>query len=995
MRRIVLLLFGPACALILLVYCFRAVLFGGEQFAYRDAAHFYYPLYLRVQQEWQAGRWPLWDPWQNAGTPLLGVPMSAVLYPGKVLFAILAYPWAVRLYTIVHVALAWAGMFALARAWRQSHIAAGIAALAYAFGAPVLFQYCNIIYLVGAAWVPWGFLALEHQLHGKGRFALLGLAVVLALQVLGGDPEAAYLTVLCGGGYALVLAAQGAEWPGRVGRVLRKPWVAALLVLAWVAIVAAAAYAAPRIAAPSWLPSRPAVLVLLWGSIAAGVLARWWHRREDMPLVPLLAALAGACGLAALLAAVQLLPTVEFISRSHRAAQDVTMDIYYFSVEPWRLAELVWPSAFGITGAENQSYFQALPRIGNHALWTPSLYLGGLTLILALGAAGMRDGPPWQTWLRAIVMLGIAASLGRFVGPLWWLRWIRGVPELLGPADPTGFELRSDRFLVDGTGSLYGLLEAFLPGFGMFRYPGKLWTFVALAIAGLAGRGWDLAGEGRTHRAARWCTRGLVATALVALGTAVARPWIMERLAHRLIPDSAYGPIDLPAALAETRRALVHGGILLALSLVLIRLAPRQPRRAGLLALIVMTLDLGVASGRLIWTAPQSVFEGTSRIAQWIAEAERADPAPGPFRIHRMALWQPEGFTKQGSPRRFAELTRWEIDTLQPALGLPLNVQYCLTQGTMELFDYLLFFRPQDMTLGPEGARFLEIPEGKSINYFPRRGFDLWNARYFILPIRTDNFKSLDRGYAALLPETRLIAPAGELVVGSPGESWREHEDWQLLRNKDAYPRAWLVHFVRVRAPVAEMDPSPGARADRIELMKNLVYKDDPFWSVPDRQVYDLRAMAFVETDRPQELAGYVARAVVTPAESVTITRYEPQRVELVATLERPGLVILADIFYPGWKLTIDGQPAPIYRTNRMMRGAAVKEGRHKLVYTYDPASFRIGGILSITGLLTVALLVPWARRSGDRPGGGERERTDGLEIVLDRDAIAVMDRAR
>ena len=49
---------------------------------------------------------------------------------------------------------------------------------------------------------------------------------------------------------------------------------------------------------------------------------------------------------------------------------------------------------------------------------------------------------------------------------------------------------------------------------------------------------------------------------------------------------------------------------------------------------------------------------------------------------------------------------------------------------------------------------------------------------------------------------------------------------------------------------------------------------------------------------------------------------------ELVATLERPGLVILADAYYPGWTLTVDGQLAPIYRTNRLMRGAAVKARR-------------------------------------------------------------------
>src|SRR3954454_17619543 len=89
-----------ASALALLLVVFRSVLFGDEQFAFRDAGNFYDPLYLRVQQEWRAGRWPLWDPWQNGGQPLLGNPMAAVLYPGKILLALPSYAWGMRLYVI-------------------------------------------------------------------------------------------------------------------------------------------------------------------------------------------------------------------------------------------------------------------------------------------------------------------------------------------------------------------------------------------------------------------------------------------------------------------------------------------------------------------------------------------------------------------------------------------------------------------------------------------------------------------------------------------------------------------------------------------------------------------------------------------------------------------------------------------------------------------------------------------------------------------------------
>lgn len=971
MRRIAFALLGPACGLSLLLACFHAVLFGGEQFAYRDAAHFYYPLYLRVQQEWDAGRWPLWDPWQNGGAPLLGLPMAAVLYPGKALYAHLPYPWAARLYVVAHVACAFAGMFALARTWGRSATAAGLAALAYAFGAPVLFQYSNVIFLVGAAWLPWGFAAIDLLLRQGRRAGLPALAAVLAMQVLGGDPEAAYLTVLCGAAYTLVLVARATDRPGRLVVGPRRPWVVIVFVptaiLLWFVAVIVAGYAWPRVDRPAWLPPRKAVLGLIWGGIGLAILRGWRRRPREARLAPMLAGLAGASALALVLTAVQLLPTLEFARMSRRAADDPATDLFFFSVDPYRLVEAVWPGVFGTCAAENRSILQALPPIGNHALWTPSLYLGGLTVALAAGTLGMRGGPPWRTWLLAVLLVGLAASFGRYAGPLWWARWLRVVPATLGPHDPLGFEPRDDAFLEDGAGSPYAIMATVLPGFALFRYPAKLMTFVAMATAGLAAMGWDLLVDGRTRRPARWCAFGLAATLLVAALATAARPWMVRVLSDRLVPDAAYGPIDLPAALDAMRLALLHGGVVFATGLGLATLATRRPRWSGALALVVMTLDLGVANARLVWTAPQAVFDAPSRAARLIEAAEAANPSRStstdPYRIHRMPLWHPEDFTGHGSPGRLAELARWERDTLQPSNGLPLGFEYTLTQGVLELIDYLMFFRHQQVPASPEAARFLAIAPGREIAFYPRRGFDLWNTRYFILPIRTDGWRSRDRGYAAFLPDTEPIAPDPKMVAGPEGDLWRDHEDWQILRNKNAYPRAWLVHFVRVRKPIVAMSFTPEAGDEGLGLMRDLVYGDDPFWDEPGRRAYDLRAMAFVETDRPEGLAGYVARVPVTDRESVVVTRYEPQRVEILATLESPGLVVLADVFYPGWNLTIDGVPATIYRTNRLMRGAAVKAGRHTLVYLYKPTSFRIGAALSVAGLLGMVALVPWAAR--------------------------------
>ena len=47
--------------------CYAPVLLRDRQFGFRDAGHFYYPLYQRVQREWDERRWPLWEPEENAG----------------------------------------------------------------------------------------------------------------------------------------------------------------------------------------------------------------------------------------------------------------------------------------------------------------------------------------------------------------------------------------------------------------------------------------------------------------------------------------------------------------------------------------------------------------------------------------------------------------------------------------------------------------------------------------------------------------------------------------------------------------------------------------------------------------------------------------------------------------------------------------------------------------------------------------------------------------
>jgi hypothetical protein len=923
------------------------VLFEGRQFAYRDAGHFFYPLYRVVQEEWEAGRWPLWNPWQNGGTPLLGMPMAAVLYPGKLLFAVLPYALAFRLYVVAHTIIAWLGMLFLARGLGLSSTAAFLAAISYAFGAPVLFLYSNVIFLVGAAWAPWGFLAVHRLLSERKRQAVIELACVLVLQILGGDPEAAYLILIFGSIYAGVLFLEGRE------RSYRLPTFRRVLVLGvpgamclWFTLVCGVAYLAPLGVIPDWLLRSH----VIWPSVLAVVsLIALWKVRARAPRVrtrPMLAGLAAAGLLAVALAAVQLGPTCEFALQSWRMTSPSAAGLYDFSLEPYRVIEAIWPHISGLEVPVNRSWIQALPPAGERMIWTPSLYLGAFTLVLFLGTARLRLDQPWRLWLTTVAILSALAGMGKFAGPLWWVRWVPQLAALVGEHDPPAGISRGDLFLADGAGSIYGLLATALPGFALFRYPAKLLVFTCLAISGLAGLGWDRLVDGNPRSLKRLCGYGAITSGAALVVGAILRDPIEGLMRRRVPPSPLFGTVDPTGALNSITNALVQGGMLYAVGWILAPWASRRPRVAGVFALVTLTADLALADCRIVWTVPQSALDTTPLVARLIDRSEHSRPSAGPFRIHRVEQWHPAVFRRHRSEQRLEEVVAWEHDTLDRLYGEAVPLDYTFIHGIIDLDEYLEFFASQAILRDDQQGTT------RPIFSFPRGAFDLWNTRYFIMPVELNGWMGNERGFTRVYPEENIVADP-EL-----SDRWIARQGWQLLRNQRALPRSWIVHDAVV-VPLA--DVASHHRADIIQTLigSSEVSRNDP----EGRRRVDLSQTAFVETNEPAQLAQFLKHPKTGSAESLAIIKAEPQSVELQVTMNRPGLVVLADLYYPGWHLAIDGTPAPILRTNRMMRGAAVPAGKHTLLYTYRPVSFRIGMVISAAGLVVVGAFVAWAAR--------------------------------
>jgi hypothetical protein len=928
-----------------LVWCFGSSLTGDRVFAYRDAAHFYYPLEAWVCDRWSRGQWPLWNAQDGNGTQVVADATSAVFYPGKLVFALplefaRCYVW----YIILHVLLAVMGAYRLARHWHSvpqggagdaargrgahktaatwsdqqqlSRPAAGLSAVAYAFGGTVLFQYCNVAFLVGAAWLPWALLATHRMLTDRSVCWALVVGICLALMVLGGDPQTAYHAGLLGIIYAVIArraapssivprGSQGpAPWPRSPdrGHALKSPylwrdWLAlssvsaagrALGLLAVAGISGALMAAVQIVPAWSWVTTSDRAVFTYPRSVYE-VPA---YLRRGRPVVPasrdadLAASPDGWKGVA------QGLGGNPVESEHHRQA-------YRFSVAPWRLIEMLWPNVSGRTFPQNHRWLTAVG--GEDRIWTPSLYLGVLPLLLGIGTWRLRRTDLRVRFLSWIFLLAVVGSFG------WY-----GLSLLLQSVQRVFTNEPSNFGMAEPVGGLYWLMIVWLPGYVHFRYPAKLMIIASLAMAGLAGIGLDQMLVARRDRFARWLRNVGAVSLLAAVVVGVTRSWWTAWLAQAN-PDELYGPLDSRAAWLDALMACVHTSLVCGVGWWLLRRQRLHAVRLGVLFLLLTACEIAWANGWMVLTAPTSAM-GATTVMSGVP-----DPS-SPSTIYRWPsrTWVPPEWRWTSSRSRAEENLRWDVATLYAKLHLLGPHRSLLPQSTIVANDFRTFVST--------GGQVLPHP---SI-------LDVLGVAYLIVP---DD----------LLPP----GPARMEITSS-----RQLPGVRVWRNLDAFPRAWIVHDVVAWPSWESADP----RTIR-QYFSELLF--------PLGHPRDFRNTAVVESAGPAALPELSRPANSGATESAKVSGEGGNRVELAVTLTAPGLVVLNQFYDPRWVVDIRSDAVTTYRTrtvrtNRIMQGVFLRAGTHCLVFRYVPLDLYGAGAVSLISWLVVLVGLggaAWKRR--------------------------------
>ncbi len=170
--------------------------------------------------------------------------------------------------------------------------------------------------------------------------------------------------------------------------------------------------------------------------------------------------------------------------------------------------------------------------------------------------------------------------------------------------------------------------------------------------------------------------------------------------------------------------------------------------------------------------------------------------------------------------------------------------------------------------------------------------------------------------------------------------------------------------------------PPPDAYALRAVEGGDVLQRDErlgfELWVVPHRPwaFFARRAVAAAGAD---EAHGATLHLIARDdGDTVVVEAPEPPKVApgRVLRIERgtvsvrieaesadPALLVIQDARWPGWRASIDAQPAEILATDYVVRAVRWPPGRHRLEMTYEPPEIRFGLLLTGLGAVLVVVL--------------------------------------
>ena len=91
--------------------------------------------------------------------------------------------------------------------------------------------------------------------------------------------------------------------------------------------------------------------------------------------------------------------------------------------------------------------------------------------------------------------------------------------------------------------------------------------------------------------------------------------------------------------------------------------------------------------------------------------------------------------------------------------------------------------------------------------------------------------------------------------------------------------------------------------------------------------------------------------------------KYDSGKIILSTNSTKDGILFISNVYFPGWKASIDNNQTEIIKADATFQSIVVPKGEHKIEFIYDPKSFKIGKLVTISIFVTLILFYYYEKR--------------------------------
>jgi hypothetical protein len=856
------------------------------------------PIRAEVTRALMLGKLPLWTPLLQGGMPLFAEGHTAALYPlNPLLHFFLAPHFAISYIILFNLGWVALGMYAFARALGLRVSSSILAGLTFGASGALIARVSHLDVHTPISWLPWLMFfqvrywrARAEGRRARGWFALGCLSI--GVQFLAGSPAVIALNLIAYGACGLFASVLWRASPTASRTEFFKTWSRRLV----------------------------ETLLVTFGSVILGI------------------------GIGA----AQLLPTAELIGWSIRGKELGIQFFTSYSLDPAALSQFIAPFAFfNEPSAENMEFWG---------------YFGILPLFLAFAAPMLRrDFRAWFFALFAALVIGIALGgstplhlllyqipiLNRFRVPARYLFLFLFAMTTLAAIglDEIQNRLRDDRGKNSARAILRAAILAAVIGVMFSAYDQSLdswlsaWKWLPIVFVGASIALFIFAR--RTNRQVfQTLALGLTCLDLACFGAP-----FLSTLA-RTSPPAELVQVPRPALAMDHREPIARALVMqfpsvtqAAIRATMWSGLPMAYGRAGILT-GYMPFSLALQRNEEYIQAMNVPMRNLLNIRYYLLPLEIAPP-------------------ETDSP----------LNETQPADGLTLEL--------LRARPVIAPTRASSVRVVSYTDQTTELPDG-----FLAGEIDLTFAdgTHRVLPLRL-GIETADWAYDGIASRARVHHSQPRDALTFPAYLRSVGRDFTGKKFVARFDVASTIRAIGARAFL----PGAGLTIEHIDLMDDagnaislasLLHRADfalafrshtaAMWDNRDAMprafvVYRAETLTDAETLARMQSSEFEPAQIVfvndapsanlisnSPGDyRVEVIEYQSDRAVFQVATDRAGYFVLADAWYPGWRAFVDAVETPIWRADYMFRALPLSPGVHRLEFTYQPASFAWGVLIS------------------------------------------------